>query len=307
MIMQLDQLKYLIEVAKTSSISEASQNLHVSQSAISQSITHLESELGVKIFIRSRQGTIPTPDGKKIIKKAFEVLQKIEELEAEAKDSTKTITGELKLSTIPGLMLTIIKTLRIFKEAYPKVNIEIKEKGSHDIITDLVQNKADIGLTVMYDELFQMTTNLEFKRLMDGQVKVYVRKDSPLAFSEKVHPQELIRYPIVLYKSNLGTRLIQKLEKGFGPVNLLYVSDSTDAIIKAILEGLAVSLIPEFALQDDRHVQKGEVVGLEMDDFSYKISFGWVWPKRQNLSAPALKFIEYLNSELKKNHPIHPS
>lgn len=92
--MNIDQLEYIIEVAKTNFITAASQNKHVTLPAISQSISHLEAELGVKLFTRNRQGTFPTPEGTILIQKASEIVEKVKELKAEAQSYTNTISGE---------------------------------------------------------------------------------------------------------------------------------------------------------------------------------------------------------------------
>lgn len=77
--MHIEQLEYIVEVTKTGSLSVASKNLHITQSALSQSIKQLEAEIGVKIFRRSSQGTIPTDEGKILIQKAKEVLNSLYE------------------------------------------------------------------------------------------------------------------------------------------------------------------------------------------------------------------------------------
>ncbi|WP_113927598.1 LysR family transcriptional regulator [Bacillus sp. P14.5] len=63
--MNIEQIKYILEVSKEGSITKAAERLHLSPSALSQSITQLEKELGVTIFSRSRKGTTPTSEGKK--------------------------------------------------------------------------------------------------------------------------------------------------------------------------------------------------------------------------------------------------
>ena len=78
--MNFEQLKYIVEVAKAGSISGASKKLFITQSAISQSITKMEADLGVEIFNRSRNGAVPTDIGNTIIKKALETLAKMEEI-----------------------------------------------------------------------------------------------------------------------------------------------------------------------------------------------------------------------------------
>lgn len=78
--MHIERFEYLVEVAKTGSLSLAAQNLHITQSAISQAITSIEKDLGVKIFLRARQGTQLTFEGKKIVKLANEMLFKYQEI-----------------------------------------------------------------------------------------------------------------------------------------------------------------------------------------------------------------------------------
>lgn len=96
--MNLDQLYYVREVLHTQSITIASENLHVTQSAISQSITLLEKEVGIPLFHRSRQGTIPTEEGKPILYKILETLQKFDELQDEIQSINSSNIGEINVA-----------------------------------------------------------------------------------------------------------------------------------------------------------------------------------------------------------------
>src|SRR5699024_58522 len=115
-MMNLEQLAYIVEVAETESLSVASENIHVTQSAISQSITNLEKKLGIKIFQRSRSGTIPTEAGGKVIQKAIEILGKMEELQIEANADWFGENEKLRLGTIPSPLMYLPKTLASFKK-----------------------------------------------------------------------------------------------------------------------------------------------------------------------------------------------
>src|SRR5699024_2371151 len=156
MKMNLEQLKYTVEVAKSGSLTIASEELHITQSAISQAITGLEKELGVKIFKRSRHGATPTDVGNKIIKKAIEALNKLDELQMEANQSLNLINGNLRIGTIPSPLMYLPKTLSSYKKDYPNVRIQIFEKSSQDIIHDIKQDKLDIGLIGLSKERTEM-------------------------------------------------------------------------------------------------------------------------------------------------------
>lgn len=153
--MHLEQLEYIVEIAKAGSLTKAAQNKHVTLSAISQSLSSLEAELGIALFTRSRLGAVPTSEGRVIIKKAFEVLSKIEEIQEEAQSSANTLSGELRLATIPGPMDLLVNAVSSFKKDYPQIRIEIAEKGSQEILEDIGQDKLDIGLIIMYEGLLK--------------------------------------------------------------------------------------------------------------------------------------------------------
>lgn len=114
--MNIEQLEYVVEVAKTKSISIASENLKISQSGISRSISNLENELGMKLFIRSKSGTLLTDDGEKIVKIAYEIVSKLQLLKEEAQVITTSIHGKLKISSSPSLITLLLKVIPLFKK-----------------------------------------------------------------------------------------------------------------------------------------------------------------------------------------------
>ncbi|MFX3635842.1 MAG: LysR family transcriptional regulator [Candidatus Pristimantibacillus sp.] len=126
--MHLEQLEFIVEVAKTGSLTSAAHNSHVTLSAVSQSISNLEAELGITLFNRSRSGTIPTVEGQAVIKKAFEVLTKLEELKHAAQLYSDIQSGELLIASIPGPLSLLLNTIISFKRDYPQIQMEIAEK-----------------------------------------------------------------------------------------------------------------------------------------------------------------------------------
>ncbi len=90
--------------------------MHISQSAMSQSIANLESEVGYKIFNRSRKGTLPTEVGKKLIPLMINIIEARSELLSEVDALHSNIEGSLTIATIPTLFNKIIpKALSAFK------------------------------------------------------------------------------------------------------------------------------------------------------------------------------------------------
>lgn len=295
--MHIEQLEYIVKVAETGSISIAAEKLHISQSGISQSITRLEDELGIKLFKRNRRlGAVPTNEGKTLIKKAYEVLIRLQEFKEEAQSFTSVTSGNLKLSSIPGFMLFLLEPLSSFKNAFPNVNIEISEKSTQHIIEHVENNQIDIGLITIYEEIIKKRDDLRFEVILEGEMKVYVSKTSPLALTKSISPQQLMSQNVILYNGDYVKRFANDLMSHFGPMNILFTSDNTEVIKKAILEGLGVSFGPDFSHKNDPLVVSGEIVPIDIINYEQeKIGVGWVRSENNHFSINTKKFLEHFN------------
>lgn len=296
--MQIEQLEYVIEVAKAGTISAASKNLHVSQSAISQSLSSLEEELGITLFHRSRIGTIPTEEGKKVIQKAYDIVMKIQELKDEVQSEKMEVKGELNLSSIPTFMTFLLNPLATFKADYPNVNIEIKE-GTQDVIDAIKQHQVDIGMITLHEGLKDITEDLEVTPLIKGEMKVYVNKNSPLAIYDTVTPSDLLNQTIVMYNGDYIEWFVNDFLQRFGPLHILFTSNNTDVIRKAVLEDLAIAFSPDWYTKNHELPLKGKVKMLNIVNHSpVKVAFGLVHTKKKSLSASSAKFIKYVQSAI---------
>ncbi|MEH7378638.1 LysR family transcriptional regulator [Neobacillus drentensis] len=295
--MHIEQLEYIVKVAETGSISLAAEKLHVSQSGISQSITRLEGELGVKLFKRHRRlGAVPTNAGKTLIKKAYEVLVRLQEFKEEAQSFNTVTSGNLKLSSIPGFMLFLLEPLSSFKNAFPNVNIEISEKSTQHIIEHVENNQIDIGLITIYEDLIKKREDLIFEVILEGKMKVYVSKSSPLVSQKFITPEQLVTQNVILYNGDYVKRFANDLISKFGPMNILFTSDNTEVIKKAILEGLGISFGPDFSHKNDPYVLSGEIVPIEIINYEQeKIGVGWVRSENNHFSINTKKFLEHFN------------
>ncbi|OKL37454.1 LysR family transcriptional regulator [Domibacillus mangrovi] len=297
--MNLEQLKHIVEVAKCQSISKASESLHITQSGISLSITALEKELGLKIFKRSRLGAIPTKEGKEIIKKSLEALNKIQEIKEEAYFQTHSIAGELRFEGIPGVMPSLIKTVAFLKRKYPNLSIEISEKGSFEIMENFRQNKIDAGFVAMSQEMLQEKIGLDFEPLVKGKMVVCVGKNSPLSGRKTIHPQELKKETFILYKDDYVNWFIRDFTESFGQVHILFTTNNSYAIEKALIEGVAMTIGHDYSFANHPLVISGELVTLEVTPYLQQtIYFGWLKKRDEPLSIISKQVIQLFKREL---------
>jgi DNA-binding transcriptional LysR family regulator len=301
--MNLEHLLYIVEVAKYRSLSIAAQNLHVTQSGISQSITSLEKELGLKIFNRSRgHGAIPTDEGRIILKQAYEVLRKVEEIKETANSFSPTEVEELKVSSAPGMTTFLVKAIAAFRHDYPRANVEVSEKWAPAVIGDVRQHKTDIGLITYSTDWNINMDGIAFEALLEGKPKVYVSKHSPLAFLSTITPHDIFDQTLVTYNSESMQCFVQDFFNEYKPLKILFTANNMDGVLQAIVEGLAITFAPDFLMKNYPPVIKGDIIPVDLVTHRpVNISIGLVRSEVKHLSTFANKYIHFLKSEIIKN------
>ncbi len=284
--MNFEQLEYLKEVIETKSMSIAAKNLHVTQSAISQSISLLEKEFGVQLFKRSRNGTIPTDEGKLIITKVLEILKKTDELKDEIQSLKSSYIGELKIATVPSVFMTYLpKALSKFKKDFPQIKVTIMEMENKEVMEQVNQNKVDLGLIALFNSIeHKFPEHIVFHSFhSQGTFKVIVPKDSILAFNKELQLMDIKEYPFVIYGRNFYNDLIEDFEQRYGPLNIIFKSTNSEVIKKSVSEGVGISLLSSLMLIDDPYLESGRIISIPLTGYPLNINllFGGIYSKNR--------------------------
>ena len=159
MNVDLELYRVFYTVAKHNHMTKASEELHISQPAISQSIKKLEDQLGGTLFLRSNKGMSLTSEGKmfyEYVKGALELISNAENEFTSFKDLSK---GEIKIGCSTTLTkLILINSLKEFHKDYPNININIINDLTSNLINDLKLGKLDF---VIFNESNIKENNLK--------------------------------------------------------------------------------------------------------------------------------------------------
>lgn len=301
--MNIDQLTYVVEVAKTKSISIASENLRVTQSAISQSITRLEEELGMKLFSRSRLGAIPTEDASTILEKCQHILDTVQAMKEEAAYQKEELRGHLRLSALPGAMTLLVKVVSSMKATYPEIHFELSEKSSADIVKDIRNRRTDLGLIAMYQDDERYKNNgLFFQPFSEGRLVLATSKHSLLATKKLVTTDELRDQSFVLFNDEFVDQFIRDLTEKNGSTSVLFRTNHAEAIFVALMQqmGITVGHDYSFAHSVSMQSERSEIVTLQTDLPQRPILFGFLQAEANHGNRLAERFIQRFQYEVKK-------
>ena len=297
--MNLEQLKYIVEVANTKSITTAAQNLHVSQSGISKAISSLEQELGILLFNRSRSGAEPSADGKELIQKAFEIVTKLIEFEEHALEKNREINGALKIAAVPALSSTILlESFQAFQENHHYFHVDIEEKQTNDIIEEVRQAKINVGMIYLNEGMQQENPDLTFKTLLETQVYVLVSNHSPLASKEQLTPHDLLDQSNIIFHGEYVKSFYEELSNKYGNIKILFATNNMEIIRKTIAKGKAINLILDLPNKNKHYFDTSEITAIPfvIDNQPVMKLMGYVIPKK-NLSKTARAFLNIVKEK----------
>lgn len=232
MNVDLELYKVFYVVAKNKHMTRASEELHISQPAISQSIKKLEDQLGGTLFLRSNKGMELTEEGKmfyEYVKGALELIGNAENEFTSFKDLSK---GEIKVGCSTTLTkLILMDALENFHKDYPNININIVNGLTSNLINDLKLGKLDF---VIFNESNVKENNLYLEKIKElKQGFVY----NPDYYTDNVKTfSDLNKLPLILQNGESNSRKL-----------LDYIALQEHVKLIPRMEVVSQELISEFA------------------------------------------------------------
>ena len=241
MNVDLELYRIFYIVAKEKNMTRASQELHISQPAISQSIKKLEDQLGGILFLRSNKGMKLTEEGIMFYNYVKGALELIENAENEFTSFKKLSVGKIRIGCSTTLTkLVLLNCIKQFHHDYPNIDINITNDLTSNLINDLKIGKLDL---VIFNEGNQENINLSLtniKKLKYGFVY------NPDYYIDKINDfNDLNNYNLILQKENSNTR---KMLNDLVFKNNVILSPkievvSQDLIIELINIGLGIGFV----------------------------------------------------------------
>ncbi|QKE73325.1 LysR family transcriptional regulator [Arthrobacter citreus] len=296
--MNFEQMEHIVYAAKEKSITKAAEKLFISPSGMSQSITQLENELGIKIFNRSKQGVTPTFEGRIVISKAITLLSTIKELNKEIFDIKNKSETHLKILTAPTFTYMIQETMVMFNEEPYEVTFEVVEENPASIIQNFLNQDYDFALIPATNEELKKERFIEYEHLHKGHMCIAVGKKSPFYTYDSVSPGELKTAKIVMYK-NSDYKTLEKISK-MNSNNVVLKTNRSSLLFELVKESQAILYLHEFSIRNRPMILSGDIkiIPLKEEDTFY-VDFWLIHLQSKSLSPLAREFIEKLKKQFK--------
>lgn len=193
-------------VANNQNITKASQELMISQPAVTKSIKNLEEQLGGTLFVRTKKGVNLTPEGKELYKYIKQAIEFINNGEHQFSSLKNLDTGSIRI----GVSTTLTKTfllpyLKKFHQLYPKIDIQIFTHLTSDLVEMMRNGSIDIIiLNLPFNDTKNELNIIPCKEVQDCFI---VGKNYVSLTKNKIPLSELNNYPLILQAPKSNTRM----------------------------------------------------------------------------------------------------
>ena len=270
--MTLKQLQYFLALSKTCHFSTTADQLFISQSSLSHSISCLEDELQVKLFERHGNRTYLSKYGKAYAEKIAPIFEMLEAANRHLEMMRNPNAGAVSMGVFPGLYKEFNYSMfRTFYAQIPDHMIELKTRGCReaDLLRYLETEAMDLILCVA------PTSNMACKRLFSQKLLLYVPKNHRLADRESVDLSEIVNENYVMTNKEYSARL--QVDDIFRRKGYRYrVVSEQNSIVGAmslVSNGKGVSIQPHSATN---YMFGTKAIEINDDSFQRTVYLAWL-------------------------------
>ncbi len=270
------QLRYFLVLAEELHFGRAAERLNISQPPLSTSLKQLEENLGFALLQRNQRGVQLTPAGRVYAESVRQVLTQLEAAEAAAAQTARKVTGKLTVAFVPSMLFrNLDTTIKEFHEAYPEVELHLREMNTVSQIEGLMNRSVDLGFVHSVSLPEQIAEQvLETERLM-----CCVPRDHRLAARGRIRLSDLEDEKVLLFSREFAPQFYDKIVSLLASrSNRLYSGYHIQhwfTVVALVNRGMGVSLVPQSLSRS----KFGNVRYLEIDEAEAEHRVSLLWHK----------------------------
>lgn len=298
--MEIRVLRYFLAIAKEGSITGAAASLHMTQPTLSRQLKDLEQHLGKALFVRSSHHVVLTDEGILLRKRAEEIIEMVDKLEAEFQSMEETVRGDVYIGGgETEAMKHIAHGVKQLQLNYPDIKYHLYSGNAEDVTQRLDKGLLDFGI------LIQPVNIAKYNYIHIPATDVWgviMRKDSMLAQKEKIEADDLIDLPLicsrqVIKQSFVRNEFVDWFGDRFDTLNIVTTYNLAYNAAIMVEEGIG------YALMLDKIVNTSAESPLCFKPLEPRLetSLVMVWKKDQIFSAAADAFLKEIQASYETN------
>ncbi len=252
MHIELRHLRTIKAIHDAGGLARAADQLHITQSALSHQIKHLEEQTGVELFVRRSKPMKLTAAGKRLLAAAEKILPEMAALEEQFKGILTGKTGRLHIAIeCHACFEWLFPVLEQFRKAWPEVDLDIRAGLAFDALPALQKEEVDLVISSDPEDL----AGVDFVPLFDYSPVFVAASAHPLAQKDFIEPEDfagetLITYPMDRARLDIFSELLTPA--GIEPAAIRPV-ELTAVILMLVASNRGVTVLPDWVVREVKY------------------------------------------------------
>ncbi|MBN3857529.1 LysR family transcriptional regulator [Paraburkholderia sp. Ac-20340] len=240
-------LKYFLAIVDAGSVTGAAAQLGMAQPALSQAITRLEADLGVKLLARTRRGAALTPAGEAIAEDIRVSVSRLDAAEKRARDIGAQRGGRLIIGFASAALFQVMpKAIAALRAAVPNVELTLREMSNAEQASALESGEIDIGLL---HTPVAVRGQMREKLIVREKLLAVVQASHPLGADGKLGLEDLARIGLVWFPHGqlpvVRAGILSAFRKFGCEANIVQDANRSLTVLACVAAGCGASLLPE--------------------------------------------------------------
>jgi len=288
----LNQLQIFLKVVQTQSVTKASEELHLTQPAVSIQLKNFQSQFDIPLTELVGRKIYITDFGREIAQAAENIINQVYAINYKTLAYKGQLIGRLKISVVSTGKYVMPFFLPEFMNAHTGVELLMDVTNKNKVIESLKNNEVDFALV----SILPKTLNIEKLDLL--QNKLYLVGNSAIKFKKGINSKQVFEsLPLIFREQGSGTR--QTMESFIEKNNISFIKKmeltTNEAVKQALLAGLGYSIMPLIGIRNELHNKELHIIPVK--GLPIKTTWRLVWLKGKKHSPVSNSFLNYLKKE----------
>lgn len=297
----LKQLRAFCTVARTGKMTDAAEELFLSQSAVSLQVKALETALETTLFERRGPNIQLTPEGNKLLDMARPLVEEIDALPARFAKEVRgnTETGEVIIAAGESTIIYILPRLvSRFRERYPGIKVQMRNVTGRDGLAMIREDEVDFAIGSMLD----VPTDISYTPMYTFDPALIMPLGHELADREQISLEDIAPFGLILPPRRLTTwRLVDRVFQQQGvPFNVVLEVGGWEVIKRYVEANFGLSIVTSICLREE-----DRLVARNMSHYFPKRTYGVVSRRGRHLPMQARAFLEEIRDLPISDSPWH--
>jgi len=288
----LNQLQIFLKITQTQSVTKASEELHLTQPAVSIQLKNFQNQFEIPLTEVVRRKIFITDFGKEIALAAEAILNQVYAINYKTLAHKGQLAGRLKISVVSTGKYVMPFFLTDFLKQHDGIELLLDVTNKLKVVESLEKNEVDYSLVSVLPD------NIQIEKIELLQNKLYLVSNTKQQFKNKIYDKTIFEtLPLIYREQGSGTRQTMEkfIQKNNLPVRKKMELTSNEAVKQAVIAGLGCSIMPLIGIKNELHNEELQIIPVK--GFPIKSVWNLIWLKGKTHSPVAQAYLNYLKKE----------